>query len=220
MLRRPLCALGRPSALALLPRACRVAPRALAIHPRAAAVAPCRQLHSSLRAKEEATAPAAEAATEEALDYSYEGVLFEGGKNLMVKRLKLASVLNLGFALASAPVLQVLTSADGNGAKGVAMSATLVLFGGSTTGMLAWVSGTYVLGMRALPGKKVAIDTPTLLGGVHTTECDWSEIGRPGSYHPFSTFGAKGAVFWLDEDGTLVDPQVLQKIEAALNRDY
>ncbi|EOD09667.1 hypothetical protein EMIHUDRAFT_257991 [Emiliania huxleyi CCMP1516] len=52
MLRRPLCALGRPSALALLPRACRVAPRALAIHPRAAAVAPCRQLHSSLRAKE------------------------------------------------------------------------------------------------------------------------------------------------------------------------
>jgi len=42
----------------------------------------------------------------------------------------------------------------------------------------------------------------------------------PGSYHPFSTFGAKGAVFWLDEDGTLVDPQVLQKIEAALNRDY
>jgi len=143
-------------------------------------------------------------------------------------------------------VLQVLTSADGNGAKGVAMSATLVLFGGSTTGawprfaldpstsldpsppsslharagMLAWVSGTYVLGMRALPGKKVAIDTPTLLGGVHTTECDWSEIGRPGSYHPFSTFGAKGAVFWLDEDGTLVDPQVLQKIEAALNRDY
>lgn len=170
-------------------------------------------------------------------------------------------------------MLQVLTSADGNGAKGVAMSATLVLFGGSTTGawprfaldpstsldpsppsslharagMLAWVSGTYVLGMRALPGKKVAIDTPTLLGGVHTTECDWSEIGRPGaqcrpvpgaslpvlhasvlnpppplpgSYHPFSTFGAKGAVFWLDEDGTLVDPQVLQKIEAALNRDY
>ena len=87
------------------------------------------------------------------------------------------------------------------------MSATLVLFGGSTTGawprfaldpstsldpsppsslharagMLAWVSGTYVLGMRALPGKKVAIDTPTLLGGVHTTECDWSEIGRPGA---------------------------------------
>jgi len=32
------------------------------------------------------------------------------------------------------------------------MSAVLVLFGGSLTGMLTWISGTYVLKMRALPG--------------------------------------------------------------------
>jgi hypothetical protein len=52
-----------------------------------------------------------------ALNYSFEGLAFEGGKDLMVRRLKMASVLNLGFAAASAPVLQYITSLSGNGAR-------------------------------------------------------------------------------------------------------
>ena len=32
------------------------------------------------------------------------------------------------------------------------MSATLVIFGGTLTGMLTWISGTYVLHLKALPG--------------------------------------------------------------------
>lgn len=122
-----------------------------------------------------------EGAGKKELDYSFEGLAFEGGKDLMVRRLKMASVLNLGFAAASAPVLQYITSLSGNGArrrpaclpslgmrsqtaspapiamafsggKGVAMSATLVMFGGTLTGMLTWISGTYVLRIKTLSG--------------------------------------------------------------------
>jgi hypothetical protein len=38
------------------------------------------------------------------------------------------------------------------GGKGVAMSATLVVFGGTLTGMLTWISGTYVLRIKTLAG--------------------------------------------------------------------
>jgi len=50
-----------------------------------------------------------------ALDYSFEGPAFQGNKDQIVRRLKMASVANLGFAAASAPVLQYITSMSGNG---------------------------------------------------------------------------------------------------------
>ena len=66
----------------------------------------CTASTDSVKESEEAKKP---------LDYSFEGLAFEGGKDLMVRRLKMASILNLGFAAASAPILQYITSLSGNG---------------------------------------------------------------------------------------------------------
>ena len=68
-------------------------------------------------------------------------------------------------------------------------------------------------------GKAIVIETPTLFGGIATTEALWTDIVRPTSYHPFSTFQAKGYIFYMDEDGTLHDKQIIAKVEEALNRD-
>lgn len=85
--------------------------------------------------------------------------------------LKKVSIANLGFALASAPLLHYITSASGQGGKGSVMSALLITFGGATTGGLAWATGTYALNIYSVPGKKaLRIETPTLTGGVASTE--------------------------------------------------
>ena len=85
--------------------------------------------------------------------------------------LKKVSIANLGFAVASAPILQYITSATGQGGKGSVMSALLVGFGGATTGGLAWATGTYALNIWSVPGKEaLRIETPTLTGGVESTE--------------------------------------------------
>ena len=60
--------------------------------------------------------------------------MYEGAKNQIVKTLKKLSVANLGFAVASAPLLQYITAATGSSGKGVAMSGLLLFFGGGTTG--------------------------------------------------------------------------------------
>lgn len=84
--------------------------------------------------------------------------------------LKKVSIANLGFALASAPLLQYITSATGQGGKGTVMSALIVGFGGATTGGLAWATGTYALNIYSVPDKNaLRIETPTLLGGVTET---------------------------------------------------
>ena len=53
----------------------------------------------------------------------FEGQVFEGAKNKVVTTIKKVSIANLGFAIASAPILQYITAASGNSGKGVAMSA-------------------------------------------------------------------------------------------------
>ena len=50
-------------------------------------------------------------------------LVYEGAKNKIVSTLKRLSVANLGFALASAPILHYITSAHGASGKGVAMSS-------------------------------------------------------------------------------------------------
>ena len=75
--------------------------------------------------------PTAEEATAEAKPQPPEaGMLYEGAKNKIVKSLKTVSIANLGFAVASAPLLQYITAASGNSGKGVAMSGLLLFFGG------------------------------------------------------------------------------------------
>ena len=59
----------------------------------------------------------------EADDKVFEGQVFEGAKNKVVTTIKKVSIANLGFAIASVPVLQYITAASGNPGKGVAMSA-------------------------------------------------------------------------------------------------
>jgi len=164
--------------------------------------------------------PNKEAAPAEAAPAQEEAptLLFTGGKNQMVKYLKKASILNLGFAISAAPLLHYITSASGSGGKGIAMSAILVSFGGITTAGLNWVCGTYILSMTAMPGGKVAIETTTLFGGSKTCEVSWHEISRPASWHPFSTFEAGGSMFYLDvDDGEIHDETLVAKIESKLN---
>ncbi len=66
--------------------------------------------------------PADEAAKPEASPSDVPELVYEGAKNKIVKTLKMASIANLAFALASAPILQYITSAAGASGKGVAMS--------------------------------------------------------------------------------------------------
>ena len=95
--------------------------------------------------------------------------------------LKKVSIANLGFALASAPLLHYITSASGQGGKGSVMSALLITFGGATTGGLAWATGTYALNIWSVPGKEaLRIETPTLTGGVASTEV-YPETIQPSS---------------------------------------
>jgi hypothetical protein len=139
-------------------------------------------------------------------------VVFEGAKNKIVGTLKMASVANLGFALASAPLLQYITSAMGTPGKGTAMSALLITFGGGTTGALAWATTTYVYQITTIPGKEaLLIDTPTLMGGTKSTEVAWTEITRPMGWHPFATFEAAGNKYYLDELGTMHDDGFMER---------
>tara|TARA_B110001452_G_C15190622_1_gene413412 strand:+ start:576 stop:983 length:408 start_codon:yes stop_codon:yes gene_type:complete len=132
--------------------------------------------------------------------------------------LKKVSIANLGFALASTPLLQYITSASGQGGKGAVMSALLVGMGAGTTGGLAWATGTYALNIYSVPGKNaMMIETPTLLGGVETTEVSWDAVERPQGYHPFATFQAAGDKFYIDELGELHDETFTTKLEEAIN---
>lgn len=132
--------------------------------------------------------------------------------------LKKVSIANLGFALTSTPLLYYITSAGGQGGKGVVMSALLVGMGSATTGGLAWATGTYALNIYSVPGKNaMMIETPTLLGGVETTEVSWEDVGRPSGYHPFATFQAGGDKYYVDELGELHDETFLAKLEETIN---
>ena len=145
---------------------------------------------------------------------------YEGAKNKIVSTLKMASIANLGFAVASAPILQYITAASGNSGKGIAMSGLLLFFGGGTTGALTWATSTYVLKMVSVPGKDAyTITTPTLTGGSKETEVLWEDVTRPIGYHPFATFQANGRKYYLDELGEMHDEDFPAKLEEALNKE-
>ncbi|KAL3931939.1 MAG: hypothetical protein SGPRY_000912 [Prymnesium sp.] len=147
-----------------------------------------------------------------------EEVIFEGGKNKIVGTLKKLSIANLGFALASAPLLQYITSASGSPGKGIAMSGLLIFFGGGTTAALTWATSTYVLSVKTIPGKdSLLIESPTFFGASMFTEVQWDQISRPG-YHPFVTFEAAGKKFYLDELGEMRSEAFPKKLEDCLNR--
>ena len=97
--------------------------------------------------------------------------------------------------------------------------AQLVFFGGGTTAALTWATSTYVLRMVKVPGKdSYIITTPTFTGGEQDTEVKWEDVTRPMSYHPFSTFEANGAKYYLDELGEMHDESLPEKLEEALNK--
>ena len=98
------------------------------------------------------------------------------------------------------------------------MSALLLTFGGGTTGALTYATSTYALTITSVPGKDaMLIETPTLLGGTTTTEVAWDDITRPLSYHPFVTFEANGAKYYLDELGEMHDDSFMERLEKAIN---
>ena len=151
--------------------------------------------------------------------YESEAVLFEGGKNTMVKTLKMASIANLGFALASAPLLHFITSQTGHEATGWAMSGLLVFFGAGTTGALTWATSTYVLAAHSVAGRAaLRLTTPTFTGGSRDTEVAWADITRPVGYHPFVTFSAAGTKYYFDDVGTMHDPAMIPRLEEALSK--
>lgn len=144
--------------------------------------------------------------------------VYEGAKNKVVKTIKTVSIANLGFAVASAPLLQYITQLSGNPGKGIAMSSLLLFFGGGTTGALTWATTTYVLSIYSVPGKDaLMITTPTLTGGTKETEVAWADITRPIGYHPFATFEADGRKYYMDELGDMHDETFPERLEEALN---
>jgi len=144
--------------------------------------------------------------------------VYEGAKNKVVKTIKTVSIANLGFAVASAPLLQYITQLSGSPGKGIAMSSLLLFFGGGTTGALTWATTTYVLSIYSVPGKDaLMITTPTLTGGTKETEVAWADITRPIGYHPFATFEADGRKYYMDELGDMHDETFPERLEEALN---
>jgi hypothetical protein len=140
-------------------------------------------------------------------------LLFEGAKNKLVKHLKMVSIGNFALAVTTAPVLQYAA-----GTKGMLMSGLFLTFGGGTTAALTWATTTYVLHITSIPGRDaLLVETPTLFGGVRTTEVEWSAIGRPMGYHPFVTFEAAGTKYYLDELGTMHDESFPEKLESRIN---
>ena len=100
------------------------------------------------------------------------------------------------------------------------LCAQLLFFGGGTTGALTWATTTYVFKIHTVPGKDAyLITTPTLTGGNKETEVMWSDVTRPLGYHPFATFEAAGAKYYLDELGEMHDETFTAKLEEALNKD-
>mmetsp|Transcript_39953 Transcript_39953/g.87675 ORF Transcript_39953/g.87675 Transcript_39953/m.87675 type:complete len:241 (-) Transcript_39953:294-1016(-) len=178
--------------------------------------APCLSTHGPLP-RGLCTTPAAGDAKEAEEE---EKLLFKGGKNKMVVYLKRASILNLAFAGLAAPLLHFITSASGNGGKGIAMSAILLTFGGATTAGLNWVCSSYILSISSVPGAStLKIETTTLLGRPMTTEVAWEAMKRPTSWHPFQTFEADGKMFYLDvDDGFFYDDTLVNKVEDQLNK--
>ena len=135
----------------------------------------------------------------------------------MVKTLKIASLGNLGFAAASAPLLHWITSQSGHGGTGVAMAGILLFFGGGTTAALTWATGTYVMRVHSVPGREaVRLITPTLFGGERETEVAWADVVPPQRYHPFATFQAGDRIYYFDDVGTVHDETLLSRLEAAL----
>jgi hypothetical protein len=148
-----------------------------------------------------------------------EELIFEGGKTQVVKTLKRLSIANLGFALASTPLLYYITNATGHGGKGMAMSSLLTFFGGGTTLGLTWATSTYALSIKSIVGKDaLLIETPTLMGGTQTTVVPWSSITRPKGYHPFATFEADGSKYFLDELGEMHCDSFPTRLEEILNK--
>ena len=146
-------------------------------------------------------------------------IVFEGAKNQVVQTLKKVSVANLGFAIASTPILHYITAQMGSPGKGTAMSALLLFFGGGTTGAVTWATSTYVLRIVTVPGKDaMLVDTPTFFGGTMSTEVAWAEITRPRSYHPFATFEAAGRKYYLDELGEMHDSGFMERYAGRLPR--
>jgi hypothetical protein len=140
-------------------------------------------------------------------------LVFEGAKNKLVMHLKMVSIGNLGLAVTTSPVLQYFV-----GTKGMLMSGLFLTFGGGTTAALTWATTTYVLNMISIPGRDAyRVETPTLFGGVKTTEVEWSAITRPMGYHPFATFEAAGTKYYLDELGTMHDESFPEKLESKIN---
>jgi hypothetical protein len=144
-------------------------------------------------------------------------MLFEGPKAKLVRTMKMVSIANLGFAVASTPILYAVTLASGAPGKGIAMSALLLLFGGGTTGALTWATRTYVKSIHSVPGStQLAIVTPTFFGADLLSQVPLAAVGRVDTYHPFATFSADGRIFYLDELGQL-DASLQNVLEKALN---
>lgn len=144
-------------------------------------------------------------------------MLFEGPKAKLVRTMKMVSIANLGFAVASTPILYAVTLASGAPGKGIAMSALLLLFGGGTTGALTWATRTYVKSIHSVPGStQFAIVTPTFFGADLLSQVPLAAVGRVDTYHPFATFSADGRIFYLDELGQL-DASLQNVLEKALN---
>lgn len=131
--------------------------------------------------------------------------------------MKMVSIANLSFAVASSPLIYAATLAGGAPGKGLAMSALLLTFGGGTTAALTWATRTYVKRIESVPASDTLhVITPTFFGGDLLSEVPLNAIGRVESYHPFATFAAGGKAFYLDEVGEM-DATLQDKLNSALN---
>jgi len=145
-------------------------------------------------------------------------LLFDGPKAKLVRTMKMVSIANLSFAIISSPILYAVTSASGAPAKGIAMSALLLFFGGGTTAALTWATRTYVKTIHSIAGRDDAVNivTPTFFGQDLLTQVSLKDIVRPDSYHPFATFLADGRLYYVDELGEM-KPALQAMLEQKLN---
>jgi hypothetical protein len=94
----------------------------------------------------------------------------------------------------------------------VVMSAAVMLFGISTTAILAFLTRGYVCHMWITPdGQRLLIDTLTLFVRTKTHEISVQDIRPPDTMLPYVTFEANGKLFYV-EGSRFEDQQLWKKL--------
>ena len=125
-------------------------------------------------------------------------LVYEGPLSNTVKYIKTFSLATCVASLIGAPILIMYGKESVPTAGKIAVAATVLLMGTSTTIILHWFTRVYVHRMYYNPVKSsFAVETMNLIARKRTTYFPVDHIQYPLSERAFSTFSAEGSKYFL-----------------------